>query len=247
MTARARPGIDHREWFARASQRFIFAMETMLEEGRLYKVDARLRPSGEQGLLVTSWTSFERYHRNEAADWERVAVMRARTMFSNEEPAVRAQRDATLQRIAFDSELQRGRFVADLRRVRGRVTSERGRVPAGSRHLKLDAGGLMDVELLVALGQLENAADAALRTTVTARALARLTELGWPATLADDYAGLRRVALRLRLLRDRPEDIVSPRDLPVLARSLGTTAEALAAEIDERMARVRATFDERFS
>ena len=64
--------------------------------------------------------------------------------------------------------------------------------------------------------------------------------------LADDYAGLRRVALRLRLLRDRPEDIVSPRDLPVLARSLGTTADALAAELDERMARIRATFDERF-
>jgi len=240
-------GVDHREWFARASQRFIFAMEAMLEEGRLYKVDARLRPSGEQGLLVTSWTSFERYHRDEAADWERVAVMRARTMFSNEAPAVRAQRDATLQRIAFDSELKRARFVADLRRVRGRVTTERGRVPAGSRHLKLDAGGLMDVELLVALGQLENAADAALRTTVTARALARLTELGWPAALADDYAGLRRVALRLRLLRDRPEDIASPRDLPVLARSLGTTADALAAEVDERMSRIRATFDERFS
>ena len=67
-------GVDHREWFARASQRFIFAMETMLEEGRLYKVDARLRPSGEQGLLVTSWTSFERYHRDEAADWERVGA-----------------------------------------------------------------------------------------------------------------------------------------------------------------------------
>jgi glutamate-ammonia-ligase adenylyltransferase len=222
-------------------------METMLEEGRLYKVDARLRPSGEQGLLVTSWTSFERYHRDEAADWERVAVMRARTMFSNEEPAVRAQRDATLQRIAFDSELKRARFVADLRRVRGRVTTERGRVPPGSRHLKLDAGGLMDVELLVALGQLESASDAALRTTVTARALARLTELGWPAALADDYAGLRRVALRLRLLRDRPEDIVSPRDLPVLARSLGTTADALAAELDERMSRIRTTFDERFA
>jgi len=33
----------------------------------------------------------------------------------------------------------------------------------------------------------------------------------------------------------------------VLARSLGTTAEALAAELDDRMARIRATFDERFS
>ena len=239
-------GIDHREWFARASQRFISAMETMLEEGRLYKVDARLRPSGEQGLLVTSWKAFERYHRDEAAGWERVALLRARTVFSNEDAPTRARRDALLQRIAFDSAFDRGRFVADLRRVRGRVTTERGRVPAGSRHVKLDAGGIMDVELLVALGQLENSADAALRTTVTAVALARLGELGWPAALADDHAALRRVALRLRLLRDRPEDVVSPRDLPVLARSLGTTADALAADLDARMSRIRTIFEERF-
>jgi hypothetical protein len=54
------------------------------------------------------------------------------------------------------------------------------------------------------------------------------------------------VALRLRLLLDRPQSVVSPRDLPILARSLSTTAEALGAELDERMARVRGLFDEKF-
>src|SRR4029079_5355286 len=80
-------GVDHREWFARASQRFISAVEAMLEEGRLYKVDTRLRPSGEQGLLVTAWSAFERYHRDEAAGWERVALLRARVVFSDEDAA----------------------------------------------------------------------------------------------------------------------------------------------------------------
>jgi glutamate-ammonia-ligase adenylyltransferase len=60
-------GVEHREWFARASPRFISALESLMEEGRLYRVDTRLRPSGEQGLLVTSWSSFERYHQAEAA------------------------------------------------------------------------------------------------------------------------------------------------------------------------------------
>jgi glutamate-ammonia-ligase adenylyltransferase len=239
-------GIDHREWFARASQRFISAVEAMLEEGRLYKVDTRLRPSGEQGLLVTSWSSFERYHRDEAAGWERVALLRARVVFSNEEAPLRAQREAELAGFAFDRPFDPKRFIADLRAVRARVETERGRVPAGSRHLRFDPGGIMDVEFLVALGQLQHAADPGVRVTTTSAALERLVALGWPESLPDDYAALRRATLRLRLLLDRPEDVVSPRDLPMLARSLGTSPDGLGADLDERMARVRALFDDRF-
>ena len=77
-------------------------------------------------------------------------------------------------------------------------------------------------------------------------ALEGLVTLGWPESLRDDHGALRRATMRLRLLLDRPEDVVSPRDLPMLARSLGTTPESLAADLDERMARVRAWFDERF-
>jgi [glutamine synthetase] adenylyltransferase / [glutamine synthetase]-adenylyl-L-tyrosine phosphorylase len=239
-------GIDHREWFARASHRLIAAMEAMLEEGRLYQVDTRLRPSGEQGLLVTSWASFERYHREEAAAWERVALLRARIVWSDEPPAERAGRDRALTTLAFDLPFDDESFRVDLRRLRGRVERERGKVPAGSRHLHFDPGGIMDVELLVALGQLRQAADAETRTTSTVAALERLVTLGWPATLRDDYAVLRRTALRLRLLLDRPQAVVSPRDLPALARSLGTSAAALGAELDERMARVRSVFERYF-
>jgi glutamate-ammonia-ligase adenylyltransferase len=239
-------GVDHREWFARASQRFIATMEAMLEEGRLYQVDTRLRPSGEQGLLVTSWASFERYHREESAAWERVALLRARIVWTDEPSAARDERARALTSLAFDLPVDDERFRADLRRVRGRVERERGKVPEGSRHLQFDPGGIMDIELLVALGQLRHAADPEIRTTATAAVLERLVVLGWPAALRDDYAVLRRTALRLRLLLDRPQAVVSPRDLPALARSLGRTPALLAAELDERMARVRAVFAKYF-
>ena len=130
--------------------------------------------------------------------------------------------------------------------MRARVETERGRVPTGSRHLRFDPGGIMDVEFLVALGQLQHAADAGVRTTATADALARLGALGWPESLSDDHGALRRATLRLRLLLDRPQDVLSPRDLPMLARSLGTTPDALAADLDARMARIRGVFEERF-
>ncbi|MES1208353.1 MAG: hypothetical protein ABUS79_20645, partial [Pseudomonadota bacterium] len=239
-------GVDHREWFARASVRFIAAIESMLEEGRLYVVDTRLRPSGEQGLLVTSWPSFARYHREEAAAWERVALLRARAVWSGEGTDQRRARERELETLAFELPFDDAAFRGELRRIRARVERERGKVPAGSRHLQFDPGGLMDLELLAALGQLRHAADPQLRTTSTMAVLERLVELGWPASLADDYAALRRVALRMRLLIDRPQAVVSPRDLSPLARSFGMTAEALAADLDDRMARVRALFAKSF-
>ncbi len=239
-------GVDHREWFARASVRFIAAIEAMLEEGRLYAVDTRLRPSGEQGLLVTSWPSFARYHREEAAAWERVALLRARAVWSGEQGEQRHLRDRELETLAFELPFDDAAFRGELRRIRARVERERGRVPEGSRHLHFDPGGLMDLELLAALGQLRHAADRQLRTTSTMAVLERLVELGWPATLADDYAALRRVALRMRLLIDRPQAVVSPRDLRPLARSFGVTPEALGADLDARMARVRSLFAKSF-
>jgi [glutamine synthetase] adenylyltransferase / [glutamine synthetase]-adenylyl-L-tyrosine phosphorylase len=236
-------GIGHQEWYARASQRFIGSLEAMLEEGRLYHVDTRLRPSGAQGMLVTSVKAFERYHQQEAAGWERVALLRARVVYSSEPPASRAALEAMLEAIAYERPFDEARFRADLGRVRKRVEDERGKVVAGARHLRFDPGGIMDVEFMVALGQLSlGAGDRALRTTSTVSALARLVALGWPATLSEDYAFLRRLALRLRLVRGRPDDVLSPGDLAPLARTLERPPDSLAADLARRMQRVRTTY-----
>jgi glutamate-ammonia-ligase adenylyltransferase len=241
-------GADHREIYAQTARRLIGSFGAMLGAGRLYSVDTRLRPSGEQGLLVTSYRAFERYHQEQAAGWERVALLRARVVFTTAGAAERAALEEMLRRIAYHRPLDVERFRADTRRVRERVERERGRVLPGSRHLRFDPGGIMDVELLAALGQLEGgAADPGLCTTETTVALARLTAAaGWPATLGADYALLRTLAMRMRLLRDRPEDVVGPRDLPVLARTLERDPARLAAEIDAAMGRVRQLFVARF-
>jgi len=43
-------------------------------------VDARLRPSGQQGALVTSFEAFERYQCEDARTWEHLALVRARVI-----------------------------------------------------------------------------------------------------------------------------------------------------------------------
>ena len=49
------------------------------------------------------------------------------------------------------------------------------------------------------------------------------------------------------LLHDRPQDVVSPRDLPPLARTFGLRPEMLTAQLDAAMTRVRAIFDSTFT
>ena len=118
-----------------------------------------------------------------------------------------------LESIAYERPFDEERFRADLGRVRKRVEKERAPVVAGARHLRFDPGGLMDVEFMVALGQLRLGRRPRAAHDVHHPALTRLVALGWPATLIEDYAFLRRLALRLRLVRGRPEDVVSPHDL----------------------------------
>jgi glutamate-ammonia-ligase adenylyltransferase len=240
-------GVGHQEFFSRLARRVINSFGAMLEEGRLYDIDTRLRPSGAQGLLVTSHAEFERYHQQEAAAWERVALLRARVVFTTAASDERAAFERTLERTTYERPFDADAFGRDLRRVRQRVEAERGRVAAGSRHLRFDPGGIMDIELLAALGQLSHGAtDWALRTTETADVLARLVAIGWPETLIADYTFLRTLAVRMRLLRDRPEDVIGPSDFGPLARSLEEEPVRLRDDLDAAMRRVRACFGERF-
>src|SRR4029077_17272677 len=67
-------------YFARAAQRFISALTAMTAEGRLYEVDMRLRPSGNQGPVAVRFDTFLEYHAEKAWTWERMALTRARVL-----------------------------------------------------------------------------------------------------------------------------------------------------------------------
>ncbi|NIQ94491.1 MAG: hypothetical protein GWN87_09925, partial [Desulfuromonadales bacterium] len=68
----------NQEYFARLAQRVISILTLMTREGKVYEIDTRLRPSGNQGPLVTSFAAFEKYHRDSAQPWERQALTKAR-------------------------------------------------------------------------------------------------------------------------------------------------------------------------
>jgi glutamate-ammonia-ligase adenylyltransferase len=79
-------GIEH---FSRLAQRLLGALRLRTPRGRLYEVDTRLRPSGSQGLLVSSLASWRRYHAESAQLWEHQALIKLRPVAGD--PALGAE------------------------------------------------------------------------------------------------------------------------------------------------------------
>jgi glutamate-ammonia-ligase adenylyltransferase len=161
-------------------------------EGQTFRIDARLRPEGRQGVLARSPDAYAAYWEQRAEVWEFQALTRARFVAGDPELGARFLELAEryVYRDPFPDDWRR-----EVRRMKARI--ERERIPPGedSRfHLKLGRGSLSDVEFTVQLEQLANGArHPSVRTPSTLSALEALVacELLEPADaerLVDAYA-----------------------------------------------------------
>ena len=55
--------IPSRQYYSRLTKAFITAISAPMTEGKLYEIDMRLRPSGFQGPVATSWNSYQNYQK----------------------------------------------------------------------------------------------------------------------------------------------------------------------------------------
>jgi glutamate-ammonia-ligase adenylyltransferase len=196
-------GDEDRERFARISQRVLQLVETPHGDGPGYELDTRLRPSGNQGLLVVSLEGFARYTRETAADWERQALIKARACAGD-----RTVGDE-VERVAREAAYERGAPAPEVvHRLRGRMERELGherldRSPA-RYDLKVGRGGVVDVEFATQWLQMRHGQDPRVRTTETGQALAALETCGYldqasAETLVDGLSFLRKLQGRLRV------------------------------------------------
>ncbi|MTH46635.1 bifunctional [glutamate--ammonia ligase]-adenylyl-L-tyrosine phosphorylase/[glutamate--ammonia-ligase] adenylyltransferase [Intestinirhabdus alba] len=137
--------IDGRQFYLRLAQRIMHLFSTRTSSGILYEVDARLRPSGAAGMLVTSAEAFADYQRNEAWTWEHQALVRARVVYGDS--SLTAQFDAVRRDI-----LALARDGATLR-TEVREMREKMRAHLSNRHrdrfdIKADEGGITDIEFI---------------------------------------------------------------------------------------------------
>jgi glutamate-ammonia-ligase adenylyltransferase len=226
------------EFFTRVAQRAMSVLQTPTREGVAYRIDTRLRPSGNQGPLVTSLEAFEAYQRSSAQLWERQALIRARPLEGSE--GLRARLEAAITRFVYGRGLERA-DVAEMNRMRERIAVERADADREEVNIKTGRGGLVDIEFVVQMLQLRHGhAEPRLRQRATRAALAALEETGLLPTedarvLREGYAFLRALESRLRIERGQPVEALDQESLLGVARRLG-----YAGSDDEAVAALRA-------
>ncbi|MGB4599767.1 MAG: bifunctional [glutamate--ammonia ligase]-adenylyl-L-tyrosine phosphorylase/[glutamate--ammonia-ligase] adenylyltransferase [Trichlorobacter sp.] len=218
--------ITNHEYFAKLAQKLILILSTQTREGYVYKLDTRLRPSGNAGPLVTSLESFLNYHRHEAQIWERQALAKARVVFG--ELALAEHIAAVVRHSVFGSSLDdEGR--REIHRLRMRMETEIAKESEGSYNIKTGRGGMVDVEFMAQYLQLRHGhRHPELRTANTVVALKGGRQAGLLSsqdadTLINGYKFLRKLENRLRLLHDHSINDLGgdQRYLDKLARRLG--------------------------
>ncbi|MDB5349985.1 MAG: glutamine synthetase adenylyltransferase [Planctomycetota bacterium] len=239
-------------FFADLAQKVIRDLGGSTEAGALYRIDTRLRPYGGSGPLAVSLDVFSAYFSGPAATWERMALTRARPLFSTggfgREVAAAAK--AILTRPVAEP----ARIAQDVLAMRRKIGDARG-----PNELKKGAGGLVDIEFLVQTLQLIHAANEPeiLKTNVweSLDALRRTGRLAAEdhADLRDAYDFLRTVEGRLRIVQNRT-DVGLPEDreeLARLARRLGympddevEVATLFRSDIERLARRTRSVFEQ---
>ncbi|SDF37339.1 glutamine-synthetase adenylyltransferase [Sulfitobacter delicatus] len=138
-----------RTYYARLTQAMITAMTAPMSQGKLYDIDMRLRPSGNQGPVATSLASFESYQKEQAWVWEHLALTRAQVIVGPDDLAndVEAVRQEVLGQAA-----PREKVLNEVSRMRARIAAARS--PAGPLDAKTGAGRLQDIELFAQAGAL---------------------------------------------------------------------------------------------
>jgi len=250
---------EAREPALRAVERLIRALAGPSSEGLAYTVDAALRPEGTNGPLARTLSSYRAYYERWGEPWELQALTQARPVAGDRDLGQAFVQELSALVYPTDPPLERREAI---RAVKRRMEAERPR-PRGDRgvDVKLDPGGLTDVEWTVQLLQLEHGGRLpALRRQGTLRAMeacaaADLIGPGDAAALRDGWTLLHRVRHALYFSGQR-DTTALPSDAPARARVARLltalhpddplSVDSLPAAVAQAMGRVREVTDRLF-
>jgi glutamate-ammonia-ligase adenylyltransferase len=239
--------LDGSQYYARFTKRMISSLTTPTNEGKLYDVDMRLRPSGRSGPVATSVESFAEYQRKEAWTWEHMALTRARVVSAP--PAFHGQIEALIGEVLCIRRDAK-KIATDIREMRARIAQDKGE--DNRWDLKYAAGGLVDLEFIAQYLSLVHAADKPeILDTNTMRVLEKAQSFGILSAADGEflrgatklYHDLTQI-LRLCLSGPFVPKEAGPSLRALLARA-GTLPDfsTLDAHLGETQTRVRRTFE----
>ncbi|MDJ0994253.1 MAG: bifunctional [glutamine synthetase] adenylyltransferase/[glutamine synthetase]-adenylyl-L-tyrosine phosphorylase [Dinoroseobacter sp.] len=228
-------------YYARLTKTLVTALSAPMAEGRLYEIDMRLRPSGKQGPVATSWGAFQNYQKDDAWTWEHLAMTRARVIAGTSVDAEKLGQELEQFRQALLADKGPGHGAEIGKAVREMRTRLAAAKPAKTAwEAKLGPGRLQDIELFAQMAGLMAACPAHdTLSQLRAAEASGLLSSAQVADISDHYALLRRVQMAGRLLT---EDAIAPDALGaggrafVLAQTQDPSTDVLSARISEQAA-----------
>ncbi|MDJ0710300.1 MAG: bifunctional [glutamate--ammonia ligase]-adenylyl-L-tyrosine phosphorylase/[glutamate--ammonia-ligase] adenylyltransferase [Woeseiaceae bacterium] len=207
--------VSAQEYFGRLAREVIALLDETTAEGFAFRIDTRLRPFGESGPPVVSFSALESYLLQHGRDWERYAYVKARIV--GPQPDKRVTDDLYRNLIipfVYRRYIDYGVFES-LREMHAMIAAEvRKRELQGN--VKLGPGGIREAEFIVQSLQLvRGGSEPALQARELQKVLPRLvSNRGLEAQGAEQlraaYRFLRRVENFIQAMRDQ-----QTHDLPV--------------------------------
>lgn len=196
--------LENSEFFRREVQRLTVLLNSVTEDGFVFRVDTRLRPFGESGPLVMNFDGLENYYLTQGRDWERYAMIKARAL-TGRLADIQAL-EQLIMPFVYRRYLDYAAFEA-LRDLKGKIASSvkrKGMVD----NIKLGAGGIREIEFIGQAFQLvRGGRDPRFQIRPIVDVLKLLAELQLMPEeevngLLEAYEYLRRVENGVQMMRD---------------------------------------------
>ncbi|OMH28005.1 bifunctional [glutamate--ammonia ligase]-adenylyl-L-tyrosine phosphorylase/[glutamate--ammonia-ligase] adenylyltransferase [Motiliproteus sp. MSK22-1] len=176
--------LDNQTFFNRLGQKLIQALDNNTADGFVFRVDMRLRPYGQSGILAPCFAAMEEYYQDQGRDWERYAMIKARVVAGDQQMG--AQLLETLRPFVYRKYLDFSAFDS-LRKMKEMINREVRRKNLQG-NVKLGSGGIREVEFIAQAFQLiRGGRDSRLQQRELRKILKLLPDaVGMPVQAADE-------------------------------------------------------------
>lgn len=206
-TEGGRKSIENSKFFTRMGQRLIKVLDEITADGFVYRTDMRLRPFGDSGALVLSFTAMEDYYQEQGRDWERYAMIKAKILGEDSQNLNHRYLKQMLRPFVYRRYLDFS-AIQSLREMKEKISREVVRRNL-TDNIKFGAGGIREVEFIAQTFQMiRGGRDKILQERSLLKVLPRLAELNLLTqtqveTLHNAYIFYRQIENVLQAIDDK--------------------------------------------
>jgi glutamate-ammonia-ligase adenylyltransferase len=197
--------LSNEEFYGRVVSEVLRLISSHTAEGMAYRIDLRLRPEGQRGVLARSLASTVSYYDTLGRTWERQALIKLRPVAGDLELGwefLRAIEPFVYRKYLSFAEIN------EIKSIKRRIEQKANQAGSSETEVKTGHGGIRDIEFTIQFLQLLNGGDLPeVRQRNTLLAMQALERAGCLTDqecqiLDDAYRFLRKTEHRLQLLFD---------------------------------------------